>query len=321
MADTEHYVREDVRGFLEMLKALGQAPIETAPIEAGREGYRAMGPLVEREPRDLAVIRDLTCPGAAGEIPLRLYDARESRAAGPAIMFFHGGGFVIGDLESHHSLCTEIAAEMDLPVIAVDYRLAPEAPVPAAPDDCEAATRWVAASPEALGRHVTGLITMGDSAGGNLAIVTTNTLASFPADVPVIMQVPIYPVADDVTASESFKHFAEGFLLTAATMVWFADQYAADPTDPRNFPALAEPADSPPTVLCTAGLDPLRDSGRNYAAHLIKQGTNVTYLEFQGNIHGFTNLRKAIPSAQLDLDTLIAAMKAMLAKSAPRQTA
>lgn len=312
MADTTHYVREDVRGFLSMLKQMDRKPIEEASVEAGREGYIAMGPLVESDARELAVIKDLTCPGPAGYINLRLYDAREAREPGPVIMFYHGGGFVIGNLESHHALCTEIAAEMDLPVVAVDYRLAPEAPFPAAPDDCEAATRWVAAGAPELGRTATGIITMGDSAGGNLAIVIANQLATVPADVPVVLQVPLYPVTDDATKHRSFTDFAEGFLLTASTMTWFGQQYSADPKDPRNSPMLAEIVAPPPTVLCTAGLDPLRDSGRRFAAHLIEQGVDVTYLEFAGTVHGFVNLRKAIPTANKDLHDLFAAMRAML---------
>ena len=316
MADTEHYVRDDVRGFLTMLEQMGGMALEDSSLEDGRQNYVAMGPMVEKDACELAVIRDLTCPGpgSGGDIPLRLYDLRETREAGPVIMFFHGGGFVIGDLESHHNLCTEIAATMDLPVVAVDYRLAPEAPFPAAPDDCEAASRWVASSPAELGRTATGLIPMGDSAGGNLAIVITNQLAANPAQVPVVMQVPIYPVADDVSQHKSFLDFAKGFLLTGATMEWFSEQYAADPEDVRNYPMLGDCANTPPTVLCTAGLDPLRDSGRRYAAHLIEMGTDVTYLEFKGSIHGFTNLRKAIPSAQKDLETLLKAMKMMLGR-------
>jgi len=180
MTSNEHFVREDVRAYLTMLEQLGQPPIESVPVEQARAGYAAMMPMVDRDARDLAIISDLSCPGPAGDIALRLYDARESRGPGPVIMFFHGGGFVIGDLESHHNLCTEIAAVMDLPVVAVDYRLAPEAPFPAAPEDCEAASRWIATSPEILGRQAASLITMGDSAGGNLAIITANTLGTFP---------------------------------------------------------------------------------------------------------------------------------------------
>ena len=315
MAATEHFVREDVRGFLNMLEQLGRPGVEELPVEEGREGMRVMGQMAEADPRDLAVIKDVTCPGPAGDIPLRFYDKRETREPGPCVVFIHGGGFVIGDIGVYHSLCTEIAEQLDLPVVSVEYRLAPEHPFPAAPDDCEAAARWIASSPEALGREFTGLVITGDSAGGNLTIVTTNALANDPADVPVIVQAPIYPVADDITKHQSLRDFGEGFLLTSATMGWFTMQYAGDATDPRHTPMVGDCSNAPPTVVCTAGLDPLRDSGRNYAAHLIQQGTEVCYLEFPGIIHGFTTLRKAIPSGQKDLDAFLAAVKLMLERA------
>lgn len=314
MADTEHYVRDDVRGFLGMLKEMGRPGVEELPVDEGRESMRVLGGLAEAPAPNLAVKRDLTCPGPAGDIPLRLYDTQAARDPGPVILFMHGGGFVIGDIGIYDSICSEICAQMELPVVSVEYRLAPEHPFPAAPDDCEAAARWVAGSPKALGRECTGLIPMGDSAGGNLAIVMTNQLNANPADVPVVMQVPIYPVASDVSEHQSLTDFMDGFLLTGATMGWFTQQYAGDPADPRATPIIADCADTPPTVICTSGLDPLRDSGREYAAHLIQLGTDVTYLEFKGNIHGFMTLRKAIPSGQRDLEALTGAMKSMLAR-------
>ncbi len=312
MADAEHFVREDVRGFLNMLEQLGRPGVEELPVEEGREGMRVMGQMAEAAPREMAVIKDVTCPGPAGDIPLRFYDKRESRGPGPCVVFIHGGGFVIGDIGVYNSLCTEIAHQLDLPVVSVEYRLAPEHPFPAAPDDCEAAARWVASSPEILGREFTGLVITGDSAGGNLTIVTTNALMAEPAAVPVIVQAPIYPVADDITKHRSLHDFGEGFLLTSATMGWFTAQYAGNPADPRHTPMQGDCSKAPPTVLCTAGLDPLRDSGRNYAAHLIQIGIEVCYLEFPGIIHGFTTLRKAIPSGQRDLDAFLAAVKLML---------
>ena len=312
MPDTEPFVRDDVRTFLAMVEAMGGKGVEEVGAVEGRKQMRAMGGLAEAPPRDMAVIKDLTCPQPAGDIPLRFYDTRESRDPGPCVLFLHGGGFVIGDLEVYNSLCTEIAFQLDLPVLSVDYRLAPEHPFPAAPDDCEAAARWLASSPEALERQITGLVITGDSAGGNLTIVTTNQLVSRPAKVPVIVQAPIYPVASDIANHRSFADFAEGYLLTGATMGWFTRQYAADPSDPRNIPMLGDCSGAPPTVLCTAGLDPLRDSGREYAAHLIQQGTQVAYLEFPGIIHGFTTLRKAIPSGQQDLDAFLDAVHLMV---------
>lgn len=313
MADAEHYVREDVRAFLTFLEAQNGPELDEVPLDEARGQYRAMAMLAEAEPHELAVIKDLTCPGPAGDVPLRLYDARESRDPGPLVMFFHGGGFVIGDLETHHALCTEIAAALDLPVVAVDYRLAPEAPFPAAPDDCEAASRWVASSPEALGRKVTGLITTGDSAGGNLTIVTTQALTDDPAEVPVIVQAPIYPVAGPVEETTSYKSFGEGFLLTARGMSFFSASYAGPDDDRRHHPILhRDHGTSPPTVLITAGLDPLRDSGRDYAANLIRSGVDVVYLERKGSIHGFANLRKAVPSTQEDLHLFLDAIRLML---------
>jgi acetyl esterase len=233
------------------------------------------------------------------------------------VVFYHGGGFVVGDLETHHSLCTEIAASLDVPVVSVDYRLAPEHKFPAAPDDCEAAARWIAESPEALGRDVTALVPMGDSAGGNLTIVTTQALMARPAAVPVLLQVPIYPATDDGPSERgSMVEFGEGFLLNRRTMQWFGDQYAAEARHPRACPIRADHALTPPTVLVTAGLDPLRDEGRAYAAELILAGTDVVYLERQGALHGFASTRKIAPSGQGDLEAILATVRLFLERAA-----
>ena len=313
MTDSQPYVRPDVAGFLAFLNGVEGPLMHELPAADARLAYLAMVPLAEADPRELAVIKDLSCPGPAGDIPIRFYDARETRDAGPMIVFFHGGGFVIGDLDTHHALCTEIAAEMDLPVVAVHYRLAPEAPFPAAPDDCEAVTRWLAESPAALGRTVTGLIPIGDSAGGNLTIVVSNALRDKPAKVPVVMQVPIYPCTDESTDG-SMAQFAEGHLLTRDGMDWFMGSYQAVSSDPRAYPVYSDPVGTPPTVLVTAGLDPLRDQGRRYGAALIQAGVDVDYQEMRGSIHGFVNLRKGVPSTQRDTHAIFAAMKLMLAR-------
>ncbi len=309
---TDHTVRPDVHGFLEALKALGGMEMSEMALADARAAYLAMKDFGEAAPRDLAVIRDLTCPGLAGDIPLRLYDLREARDPGPVVMFFHGGGFTIGDLDTHHALCTEIAAELDLPVVAVHYRLAPEHPFPAAPDDCEAATRWVAGSPSQLNRDITGLIPMGDSAGGNLAIVITQALMAAPAAAPVVLQVPIYPLSDEKPDHPSMLDHGEGRLLTKAAMDWFAQSYAAQDGHPRAFPIHGTHTAMPPTVLVTAGLDPIRDSGRVYGAQLVLAGSDVVFIELKGTIHGFTTLRKALPSAAGDMARIFAAVRLML---------
>lgn len=312
---TKPYVRPDVQAFLDFLNANAAPPMSELSLEVARGSFAAMGAIAEQPPRELAVIHDLACPGPAGNIPLRLYDARKTRDAGPAVVFMHGGGFVVGDLDSHHSLCTEIAAELDLPVIAIDYRLAPEHPFPAAPDDCEAAARWIAANSAELGREITGLIPMGDSAGGNLAIVVTQALVEAPAAVPVVLQVPIYPLSDDKPDHQSFLDFAEGFLLNAQTMAWFSDSYRAVNGDKRAYPLYGEHTKTPPTVLVTASLDPIRDSGRIYGAELVRAGAEVVFLEMKGTIHGFTQLRKAVPSGQADMQSIFAAVRLLLERS------
>lgn len=313
MTDPVHFVREDVRGFLAMLEAMARPHMDEMPVEEARAAYVMMAQVAELDPHPLPMVRDFVCPGPEGEIPLRLYDARENREPGPAVMFFHGGGFVIGDLETHNAFCTELARGLDLPVIAVHYRLAPEAPFPAAPDDCEAASRWVAGSPAELGFQVTGLVTTGDSAGGNLAIVVTHALMDGPAAVPVLVQAPIYPIASPVGETGSYKSFGEGYFLTARSMEFFDASYRADEGHKRRYPILHDDhAATPPTVLITASLDPLRDSGREYAAHLIGSGVDVVYLEARGSIHGFINMRKALPSAQEDVTALIGAIRLML---------
>ena len=313
---TTPYVRPDVAALLGFLNTVPSPPIGVLPLAEARASYLAMVPLAEADPRPLAVIRDLTCPGPAGTIPLRLYDARETRAPGPVVMFFHGGGFVIGDLDTHHALCTEVAAEMDLPVVAVHYRLAPEHTFPAAPDDCETAARWVAGSPSELGRTATGLITIGDSAGGNLAIVVAQALGDQPAAVPVVLQVPIYPLSDEKTDHQSMLDFGEGHLLTKVSMDWFHAAYAAEAGNVRAYPIHGDHAAAPPTVLVTASLDPIRDSGRLYGEALIRAGSDVMFMEMKGTIHGFTTLRKAIPSGQADMARVFAAMRLMLGATA-----
>ena len=160
---------------------------------------------------ELAVIRDLVLPRAgAARSALRLFDAREAREAGPLFLFLHGGGFVLGDLDTHEPFCAEMARELDMPVLAVDYRLAPEHPWPAGVEDAIAAARWAAASPEALGREVTGLVACGDSAGGNFAIVVSLALRDEPAAVPVLAQWPIYPAADPGKGYPSNDGFRRG---------------------------------------------------------------------------------------------------------------
>jgi acetyl esterase len=303
------FVREDVAGFLALINS--QPAPEALLVDEQRESYLALKALSEADPRPLAVIRDLTCPGPGGVIPLRFYDVREAREPSPAILFFHGGGWVIGDLDSHNALCTELSAELDLPVLAVDYRLAPEHLFPAAPDDCEAAARWLAGSPAELGRQVTGLITIGGSAGGTLATTTARALCDRPAAVPMLLQVLLYPVADE-SMDGSMDTFAKGFLLSKPVMEWFYAVYQPRAGDPRAFPLHASAVGMCPSIVVTAGLDVLQDQGRRIAAKLVEAGVDTLYLHVAGMTHDFSTTRKVLPSAQAATAKVIAAMKLML---------
>jgi len=312
---TESFVRPDVRAFLDFLNAVPGPKMHQLEATAARAIYVAMKDVAEPPIGDLATMADLTIPGPAGAIPARLFDARGSREPGPAMLFYHGGGFVIGDIDSHASLCAEIARVLDIPVISVDYRLAPEHAWPAAPDDCEAAARWVADSPAALDRKVTSLITCGDSAGGNLAIVTAMALRDAPAAVPVIAQFPIYPLTDTTRDYPSMSEFADGYLLTRDSMIWFDEAYRAEASHVRASPLTGDLASMPAAVVVTASLDPLRDQGRAYAAALAAAGVPVTFREAKGNIHGFANLRKATPSSAGDVAAALAVLRALLTEA------
>lgn len=309
------FVRPDVRGFLDFLNSLPGPKTHEVDAPTARAQYLAMKDVADLPAPDLATVKDLEIPGPAGPIPARLFDARATREPGPALVFFHGGGFVIGNIDTHASFTAEMARILDLPVISVDYRLAPEACWPAAPDDCEAAARWVAGSPAELGRTVTGLVLSGDSAGGTLTIVVAMDLRDAPAAVPVIAQLPFYPAADLGTDHPSFEQFAEGHLLTRATMQWFADAYAADLTHARGNPMQGRLEGLPPAVVVTAGLDPIRDQGRAYAGALAKAGVPVVFREAAGNIHGFITLRKAVPSSVGDVAGALVAAKQMIAEA------
>jgi acetyl esterase len=309
------YVRPDVQMVLDLLAAAGQPPMSAQSPKDARAAYMAAITMLDPPAVSLVRIENGACPGPAGDIAFRLYDDGSAiDAPRPLISFFHGGGYTIGDLETHHSFCAFLAKKSGWPVVAVDYRLAPEHPFPAAADDCEAATRWLADNASSLGLTISGLIPLGDSAGGNLAIVVTQALMAAPAALPVIAQVPIYPATQADASGGSMDEFAEGFFLTRDSMDYFNHHNAADPTDPRASPLLGQHAGTPPSLVVTAGLDPLRDQGRAYAAALIHAGCAVTYMEMAGSIHGFVHTRQAIPSAQADCERIVAQLRHMVAQ-------
>lgn len=311
MAD--RIMRPDVAAFLDLLAAQ-PAPTfaEMGPIQA-RAAMGAMAAMFDLPVSRLARDEAHIAPGGEGHvIPLRLFDPRPSRTASPVVLFLHGGGFVLGDAAGYAAPCSAIAEMLDLPVIAVDYRLAPEHPWPAGPDDCEAAARFVADRGE-FGFAVESLILIGDSAGGGLAVVTAMALRDAPARVPVLALCALYPVADQRSEHPSYESFAEGHLLGRADMRWFLDAYGADRGHWRASPLAGRMEDLPPTVIATAALDPLRDEGRALAAALVSAGVPTAFYEAKGMVHGFLSMRKAMPSGIADLDASLGLLKALLA--------
>jgi acetyl esterase len=317
MTETTPFVRPDVALFLQFLNAVPGPKFWEVSADEARAMTSAMRDVADAPVGELAVIRDINIPGPAGTIPARIYDSRAERGAGPVMVFYHGGGFVIGSLYSYEPYCAEVARLLDLPVISIDYRLSPEHPFPAPAEDCEAATRWIASSPTELGLTVTGLITSGDSAGGNLTIVTSMALRDKPAAVPVLLQFPIYPVVTLNSDWPSMRDFANGYLLTEEAMTYFGEGHAAVPGDYRSEPLNFPQEGMPPSLVTTASLDPLRDQGLAYVEKLKQADVRVQHVSADGNIHGHINIRQAIPSVQTDIEGYIRALKTILAEVMP----
>jgi acetyl esterase len=243
-------------------------------------------------------IEDIRIPGPAGEIPARVYAPRAGTAPRPAVTYFHGGGWVQGDLETHHGLCARLAKHADALVVAIDYRLAPEHKFPAAVEDCLAAYRWVRTNGREVGADPARVAVAGDSAGGNLSAVVSQLAAAGGAPVPTC-QVLIYPAVDFSLETDSHRELADGHVIPRDRVLWYMGQYLraeADKSDLRASPLLAPSlAGQPPAMIVTAGFDPLRDEGHAYAEMLRKAGVDVVDREYPGQIHAFVSLTKAIP--------------------------
>ncbi len=309
------YVRPDTQALLAMLAAQPGPQLHEMDPAAGRQMMLAMGQIGERPRGDIRHVRDFTIPGRHGHaIPARAYSDAETPGPGPVLVYFHGGGWVIGDIETHDSLCAEIARTLGVTVVSVDYRLAPEHPFPAAAEDCLDAMRWLAETPLAIGLEITGLIPAGDSAGGNLAAVVSQELHG-KLPVPIVAQWLIYPGVDMTANTGSMVDFADGYLLTAASMAWFTEHYMrdADLLHPWASPLHgAGLAGQPPALVFTCGLDPLRDQGRAYAAKLIAAGVRTIFREADGQIHGSVTIRAGIPSAHADLLANLADLRTLI---------
>ncbi|MCW1428164.1 alpha/beta hydrolase [Novosphingobium sp. JCM 18896] len=312
---SEPFVRPDVRKFLDGMAANPRPVFNDAMMVMIRQMPSDAMAGLDLPVGELGEIRDVTMAGPGGDIALRLYDPRADRAPGPVVVFYHGGGFVVGSIDTHAGLAAEMARQLDLPVISVEYRLAPEHKWPSAPDDGEAAARWIAENGAAFGREFTHLVLAGDSAGGNLTLVVANDLHARPAALPLLALLAIYPKADSSKRYGSMVDFADGYGLESANMAYYDQAYAPDGQHVRHSPILADLVGLPPTLVVTAALDPLRDEGRAYAAAAALAGVDVTYREYRGTIHGFSSYRRLIPSAQADMLSYLALARAMIAEA------
>jgi acetyl esterase len=289
-----------VRQLLEAAEAEGNPPLESfSPEEARKvaiESLKMVGGTME----PVHAIENLRIPGPEGEIPIRIYTP-DAPAPRPALVYFHGGGWVVCDLDTHDVVCTAMARRAGAVVVAVDYRLAPEHKFPAAVIDSYAATSWVASNSEKLGIDPKRISVGGDSAGGNLAAVVA--LKSRDEDGPAIaLQVMVYPVTDlSSFDTPSYREFGQDHYLTKSEMEWFRSHYLRsmeDARDPHASPLLAlDLSELPPALIITAECDPLRDEGQAYAKRLEYDGVPVTYTCYAGMIHPFFSLSGAIPQA------------------------
>jgi acetyl esterase len=287
------------RVVLDQLAALGGAPLHTlSPAEARAQSNARRAGMPPGAP--VARVQDLSAPGPRGDIPLRLYHPDGTDPL-PLVVYFHGGGWVIGSIASHDAICRSLANASGSIIVSVEYRVAPEHKFPAAVDDAYAATRWVADHAEALGGDALRLAVAGDSAGGNLAAVTA-LMARERGGPQIAFQLLIYPVTDFNLDTPSYMQNAEGYLLTRDTMSWFWNHYlskADDGAHPYTSPLRADDLSGlPPALVITAEFDPLRDEGEAYAERLRQAGVPVTCTRYDGMIHSFIGMELTLDQAK-----------------------
>jgi acetyl esterase len=298
---------------VDAVTALNLKPIPQSTPDEARESMRtrtaALGPV-----EDVPAVADHRVPVAGGEITVRVY-----RPAGhgphPVLVYYHGGGWVIGDLYTHDGICRSIVNAAGCAVASVDYRLAPEFKYPTAVEDSYAALQWTVANAARLGLDPARIAVGGDSAGGNLAAVMA-LLARDRRGPRLLLQVLLYPVTDHDFSTPSYRENATGYLLTAEDMRWFWRHYLAreeQGREPTASPLRAKSlADLPPALVITAGCDPLRDEGEAYAQRLREAGTAVTLTQYPGMFHGFARMTRILDQSRVLLGEMAGALRKAL---------
>ena len=301
---------------LRLLKLSRRPSDDALSVAAAREERRRQAAAVSGTPRPVASAADRKIPGPRGDFGARLYVPLGGQTPGPLLVYLHGGGWVVGDLETHDVICRFLAREAAVRVLAVDYRRAPEHPFPAAVDDAIAAGRFAIEEAPRLGADPDRIAVGGDSAGGNLATAAARVLALDGGPTPAF-QLLIYPVTDLSHKRRSYERFRDGFFLTEAGMDWYRDHYLPTPDsalDPRASPLLAdELAGLPPAHVAVAGFDILRDEGEEYARRLDDAGVPVTLQRHSRLVHGFANAVGVGRAARAAMLEVAAALRAGVA--------
>ena len=292
--------------------------VASSDVAVARSQLRKLSSMIDS---GVAVeVENSSIPGPAGPLPVRRYtpaDASDGEPR-PLLVFFHGGGFVVGDLDTHDGLCRLLCRDAGVHVLAVDYRLAPEHPAPAAIDDCYAAYRWAVEHAAEFGADPSKVAVGGDSAGGNLAAVVSQLARNDAITLPAL-QVLFYPATDFSSDTRSKTLFADGFFLTKSDMDWFRDNYLAGSAlavdDPRISPLLAQDlAGLPPAMVLTGGFDPLRDEGNQYAEALAAAGVAVDHRQFGPVVHAFANFFPLGGASATATAEVVSALRAHLSR-------
>jgi acetyl esterase len=307
------------RALLDQITARGLPPTHSLHPTEARQVYRERRHFTQPLPNADVAVSELLAETAAGSsLPMRLYRPSAGPGPAPALVYLHGGGWVVGDLDTHDVLCRELAAQSGCVVVSVDYRLGPEAPFPAAIDDAVAALRWVREQAGALGLDPARLAIGGDSAGGNLAAAACLVLRDAGDLAGLRFQLLIYPATDMRATAPSHQSNGQGYLLTAETIAYYRGHYMPDPadyTDHRASPLLhPELGGLPPALVLTAGFDPLRDEGRAYADALSAAGTPAQMICFERQIHGFITMGKVLDEARTAVGLCALALRSALGR-------
>lgn len=304
------------KALLDLMIERGVPATHTLSPQDARRFYRERRSATQPEPRAVAEVRNLTASGPHGAIALRLYRPAGAARPAPTLVYYHGGGWTMGDLDTHDVLCRQLADESGFVVVSVDYRMGPEHRFPAAVDDVLAATRWLQAQADELGLDASRFAVGGDSAGGNLAAVVALAWRDAGEAVPLKFQLLIYPATDMRMGSPSHTSNGQGYLLTADTIQYFRSHYLApeEYADWRASPLLhADLSGLPPALVITAGFDPLRDEGRQYADALSAAGSPAQYVCFERQIHGFITMGRLLNEADTAISLCAAALRRSLA--------